>query len=434
MPCRTCLYSLLIMGTTTSSLDPAFASTTLPVQEVKEKEPDIQDAPFEGSEMQSISSHYWKGLIAEEVRALGTKIADVEELFASIEATIKKLEEIGVFETYNAQDEKSTPFSRRWQELHDKYTIVTAESRNSVVALDSKIDDFIETVIPILQSTQYNNAQKKNALADCLAYMKEFRPQGNDTSLIFLRLRQEIEQFRKDITIVINTLSQPQATWGDALKKAMKKITDIEAQVNWIPSKTSNKILDRVGAVMDKLEKVASVVAHRKEAIGVGVVSLGVIAGTAYHGLWAVMFIKLGVSAIFSAGAFGALCTIAPFAAGAIVLGLVGDSIYTGWKELEAEDENVKTAIAELESLKADLDLDFNSLGQSLQMIHTAWQGIVDDAQKLVNKFEAFDRSTDPLVLETRINQFKTVYEALQVALKAYIDMFSTSTPTVTTT
>ncbi|KAJ3502566.1 hypothetical protein NLJ89_g8826 [Agrocybe chaxingu] len=97
--------------------------------------------------------------IEGEIWQLTLTISTIENDFAEIAAEVREIDNRRIIKRSGGS---LRLFARQWRDLHEEYTSLKLDSRNSAGQINSKIGSLLNSIIPILKDTKINIEQKKS--------------------------------------------------------------------------------------------------------------------------------------------------------------------------------------------------------------------------------------------------------------------------------
>ncbi|PPR05129.1 hypothetical protein CVT24_010385 [Panaeolus cyanescens] len=291
--------------------------------------------------------------VIKEIHGLAETIVGIERDFATIKNQVQRVDDKKIL---LHKDGSHNPFCPRWTSYHDEYTNLMLKSQETATTARNQINTLIHDIVPTMEEVA-DIADKREIIDDYIAKLKTFEERGMDQETRFLRLKQNIEAFQKDLKDAI----------AENLAEANEELKKVEARI-----KTLKEDLEQTG------------------------------------GFWADCIDTLGNAAGIASSANGIL-QMAPaivpsfFSAGLSIFGnLFGDfqkkaeerkaktkelnELVKKKGDLETRIEDLKVAMAEVNALD-----DFKHLSDRLGALHAIWRMLDSDAQTLRESLEAID-------------------------------------------
>ncbi|PPR07958.1 hypothetical protein CVT24_002534 [Panaeolus cyanescens] len=325
-------------------------------------------------------------VVIKEIHDLAETIVCIERDFASIKNVVQRIDDKKILRYKNGGD---WTFCPKWTGYHNEYTQLMLESQTTATTARNQINTLIHDIIPTMEE-EAEISDKKDIINDYISKLRTFEDKGKEQEKRFLRLKQDIESFQKELK---DAIEQNQTA-------ATEELRTVEGRI-----KALKEELDKTGGFWTNC-----------------IDTLGNVAGMASSTSGILKFAPAIVPGFLGAGlsVFGNL--LGPLKQKsderkAKIKDL--DDLRKKQGDLQARIEDLKKAMAEVNAL----DDTFKRLADRLGALHAIWRMLDSDAQTLRESLGAIDdaiKKGNKLYVKMATKSIVVPYQLFASALQAY--------------
>lgn len=342
--------------------------------------------------------------LLEEVRGLSDSLIKIDQAFQRVKI------DLGKVDANDYKDENGNPvprFQPTWIGYQQRFTALLWESRETATATEAYIKDFLEVIIPEVESIQ-NQDDYEDAAADLKEFVGRTDPFGK--KLNSDETKDHAQKHSQAFTDLRRDLQEFEGTFKDFAKFH-------EGELNKEVARLQGEIT-RLDAEIKKCETIVTAMAI---ALGVTLfaTAAGAVASLAAFGPVG-PFVAIGVVIV------GAIAAISEL--GVLIAYIVKGNEYrseryddqTKLEDLQAQLEVIKRLKSTLEAQKTDID----DICGRIDRISAIWAMVAHDAKLISEGLQAAisgaEGGASKKAFQRRVELVKVSYTALGTALGEY--------------
>ncbi|KAF8903445.1 hypothetical protein CPB84DRAFT_1774159 [Gymnopilus junonius] len=159
-----------------------------------------------------------------ELMDLARTTKTIEMAFADIAARIERLDNSKAM----VVDGEYQTYSDSWKKLHERYTKIMFDSRQTANAAKAKVSTLMNVLLPDLQDPNKDVEYKRFILSEYVKTLTPPQTEGQDLEFRLLRLTQAVQSFRKrlwqDFKDMKTDLTDEQKKLDDEIIKLQKQL------------------------------------------------------------------------------------------------------------------------------------------------------------------------------------------------------------------